>query len=248
MLHATMRPPNNRAERMKKQILCVEDEIAIRQMIRFALEREGYAVLEAENAFEAREIVANQIPDLMLIDWMLPDLSGPELIRRFRKDEVTREIPIIMLTARTEEEDVIYGLDIGADDYLSKPVSLKTLGARIKALFRRSEGFNSRQLLTAGRLQLNLDAHQLMVDNQAIHLGITEYRLLEFFMKHPGRVYSRSQLLDFIWGRNTYIEERTVDVHILRLRKALKQQEADQCIQTVRGAGYRFSEDTAHDP
>ncbi len=233
--------------KMKKQILCVEDEAAIRKMIRFTLEREGYSVLEAEHAFAAREIVANQTPDLMLIDWMLPDLSGPELIKRFRKDEVTRDIPIIMLTARTEEEDVVHGLDVGADDYLSKPVSLKTLTARIKALLRRSEGFTTRKVLLAGRLHLDLDAHQLTIDGHTIHLGITEYRMLEFFMKHPGRVYSRAQLLDFIWGQNTYIEERTVDVHILRLRKALKQQEADQCIQTVRGAGYRFSEEPVNE-
>lgn len=230
---------------MKKQILCVEDETAIQQMIRFSLEREGYAVTEAENAFEARAHVANQAPDLMLIDWMLPDLSGPELIRRFRKDELTRDIPMIMLTARSEEEDVIHGLEVGADDYLAKPVSLKTLSARIKALLRRSEGFDSRKVLSIGRLNLNLDAHQLTIDGQSIHLGITEYKLLEFFMKHPGRVYSRTQLLDFIWGQNTYIEERTVDVHILRLRKALKLQEADGCILTVRGAGYRFSEELA---
>lgn len=232
---------------MKKQILCVEDEAAIRQMIRFSLEREGYAVMEAENAYVARELVANQTPDLMLIDWMLPDISGPELIRRFRKDEVTRDIPIVMLTARSEEEDMIQGLEVGADDYLSKPVSLKTLTARIKALLRRSEGFSARKVLTVGPIHLDLDAHQLTINGQAIHLGITEYKLLEFFMKHPGRVYSRAQLLDFIWGQNTYIEERTVDVHILRLRKALKQQEADHCIHTVRGAGYRFAEDALNE-
>lgn len=228
---------------MKKQILCVEDEAAIRQMIRFSLEREGYTVMEAENAYVARELVANQTPDLMLIDWMLPDISGPELIRRFRKDEVTRDIPIVMLTARSEEEDMIHGLDVGADDYLAKPVSLKTLTARIKALLRRSEGFSVRKVLNVGPINLDLDAHQLTIKGQAIHLGITEYKLLEFFMKHPGRVYSRAQLLDFIWGQNTYIEERTVDVHILRLRKALKLQEADDCIHTVRGAGYRFAEE-----
>ncbi|MFM2319686.1 MAG: phosphate regulon transcriptional regulator PhoB [Pseudomonadota bacterium] len=228
---------------MKKQILCVEDEAAIRQMIRFSLEREGYAIMEAENAYVARELVANQTPDLMLIDWMLPDISGPELIRRFRKDEVTRDIPIVMLTARSEEEDMIHGLEVGADDYLSKPVSLKTLMARIKALLRRSEGFSARKILGSGPINLDLDAHQLTINEQAIHLGITEYKLLEFFMKHPGRVYSRAQLLDFIWGQNTYIEERTVDVHILRLRKALKQQKMDHCIHTVRGAGYRFTED-----
>lgn len=195
---------------MKKQILCVEDEAAIRQMIRFSLEREGYAVMEAENAYVARELVANQTPDLMLIDWMLPDISGPELIRRFRKDEVTRDIPIVMLTARSEEEDMIQGLEVGADDYLSKPVSLKTLTARIKALLRRSEGFSARKVLNVGPINLDLDAHQLTINSQPIHLGITEYKLLEFFMKHPGRVYSRAQLLDFIWGQNTYIEERTV--------------------------------------
>lgn len=228
---------------MKKHILYVEDEVAIRQMIRFALEREGYHVTEAETAFAAREAVANQLPDLMLIDWMLPDLSGPELVKRFRKDEVTQAIPILMLTARSEEEDVIQGLEGGADDYLTKPVSLKTLSARVKALLRRSEGHAERKALTLGKLHLDMDAHQLTVGGQAIHLGITEYKLLEFFMKHVGRVYSRSQLLDFIWGRNTYIEERTVDVHILRLRKALKAHEADQYIQTVRGAGYRFSEE-----
>lgn len=232
---------------MKKQILCVEDEAAIRQMIRFSLEREGYAVMEAENAYVARELVANQTPDLMLIDWMLPDISGPELIRRFRKDEVTRDIPIVMLTARAEEEDMIHGLDVGADDYLSKPVSLKTLTARIKALLRRSEGFTARKILNVGPINLDLDAHQLTINSQPIHLGITEYKLLEFFMKHPGRVYSRAQLLDFIWGQNTYIEERTVDVHILRLRKALKLQEADNCIHTVRGAGYRFAEEAFND-
>jgi two-component system phosphate regulon response regulator PhoB len=228
---------------MKKQILCVEDEAPIRQMIRFSLEREGYVVLEAENATTARELVANQVPDLMLIDWMLPDISGPELIRRFRKDEVTRDIPIVMLTARSEEEDMIHGLDVGADDYLAKPVSLKTLTARIKALLRRSDGFGSRKVLSVGTMVLDLDAHQLTINGEAIHLGITEYKLLEFFMKHPSRVYSRSQLLDFIWGQNTYIEERTVDVHILRLRKALKQQNAENCIHTVRGAGYRFAEE-----
>ncbi|HPY41248.1 MAG TPA: phosphate regulon transcriptional regulator PhoB [Thiolinea sp.] len=232
---------------MKKQILCVEDEAAIRQMIRFSLEREGYTVMEAENAYVARELVANQLPDLMLIDWMLPDISGPELIRRFRKDEVTRDIPIVMLTARSEEEDMIHGLEVGADDYLSKPVSLKTLTARIKALLRRSEGFSARKVLTAGPIILDLDAHQLSIHGQSIHLGITEYKLLEFFMKHPGRVYSRAQLLDFIWGQNTYIEERTVDVHILRLRKALKLQDVDNCIHTVRGAGYRFAEEALHD-
>lgn len=226
---------------MKKQILCVEDEAGIRNMIRFSLEREGYTVLEAIDAKQARAQVATAVPDLMLIDWMLPDLSGPELIKRFRRDELTRDVPIIMLTAKTEEEDMIYGLDAGADDYLAKPVSLKNLSARIKALLRRTEGFGDQRVLVAGRLQLNQDAHQLRIDNSPVHLGTTEYRLLEFFMQHQGKVYSRAQLLDFVWGQTTYIEERTVDVHVLRLRKTLKQYQADNVIQTIRGAGYMFS-------
>ena len=226
---------------MKKQILCVEDEAGIRNMIRFSLEREGYLVIEAADAKQARTQVAASVPDLMLIDWMLPDLSGPELIKRFRRDELTRDIPIIMLTAKSEEEDMIYGLDAGADDYLCKPVSLKNLSARIKALLRRTEGFGDQRLLIAGRLQLNQDAHQLRIDNIPVHLGTTEYRLLAFFMQHAGKVYSRAQLLDFVWGQTTYIEERTVDVHVLRLRKTLKQHQAENVIQTIRGAGYMFS-------
>ena len=226
---------------MKKRILCIEDEAAIRAMIRFSLEREGYAVQEAADARVARDLAADQLPDLMLVDWMLPDLSGPELIRRFRRDPLTRDIPIIMLTAKSEEDDMIHGLDAGADDYLIKPVSLKALSARIKALLRRSDGFDEQRVINTGRLQLNQDAHQLRIDGAPVHLGTTEYRLLEFFMQHPEKVYSRAQLLDFVWGQNTYIEERTVDVHVLRLRKTLKTYAADNVIQTIRGAGYLFS-------
>ncbi|SEB13878.1 two-component system, OmpR family, phosphate regulon response regulator PhoB [Thiothrix caldifontis] len=226
---------------MKKRILCIEDEAAIRSMIRFSLEREGYMVQEAADARAARDVAADQLPDLMLVDWMLPDLSGPELIRRFRSDPLTRDIPIIMLTAKSEEDDMIHGLDAGADDYLIKPVSLKALSARIKALLRRSDGFDEQRIINAGRLQLNQDAHQLRIDGASVHLGTTEYRLLEFFMQHPEKVYSRAQLLDFVWGQNTYIEERTVDVHVLRLRKTLKTFAADNVIQTIRGAGYLFS-------
>lgn len=226
---------------MKKHILCIEDEAAIRSMIRFSLEREGYVVVEAVDARAARAAAADALPDLMLVDWMLPDTSGPELIRLFRRDPLTRDIPIIMLTAKSEEDDMIQGLDAGADDYLSKPVSLKALSARIKAQLRRAEGFDTQRILNAGRLQLNQDAHQLRIDNTPVHLGTTEYRLLEFFMQHPEKVYSRSQLLDFVWGQNTYIEERTVDVHVLRLRKTLKAHAAEHVIQTIRGAGYLFS-------
>ncbi|MEN9423922.1 MAG: phosphate regulon transcriptional regulator PhoB [Pseudomonadota bacterium] len=232
---------------MKKRILCIEDEAAIRAMIRFSLEREGYTVQEAADARVARDLAADQLPDLMLVDWMLPDLSGPELIRRFRRDPLTRDIPIIMLTAKSEEDDMIHGLDAGADDYLIKPVSLKALSARIKALLRRSEGFDEQRVINAGRLQLNQDAHQLRIDGTPVHLGTTEYRLLEFFMQHPEKVYSRAQLLDFVWGQNTYIEERTVDVHVLRLRKTLKTHAADNVIQTIRGAGYLFSGESTGD-
>lgn len=229
---------------MKQKILCVEDEAAIRQMIRFSLERENYEVLEAEDAMQARERIADSLPALILLDWMLPDLSGPELIKRLRRDEITRDIPVIMLTAKAEEDDMIQGLDAGADDYLSKPVSLKTLSARIKALLRRSGGFNEENRVQQGHLTLDMNAHQLRIDNEAVHLGMTEYRLLEFFMKHPDKVYSRAQLLDYIWGQNTFIEERTVDVHILRLRKTLKKYDSDQFIKTIRGAGYLFTSDT----
>lgn len=225
---------------MKKQILCVEDEAGIRNMIRFSLEREGYHVIEAADASQARAKAAESVPDLMLIDWMLPDLSGPELIKRFRRDPLTSDIPIIMLTAKAEEEDLIHGLDAGADDYLVKPASLKTLNARIKALLRRSEGFGEQRMISVGRMQLNQDAHQLRIDNEPVHLGTTEYRLMEFFIQHPGKVYSRAQLLDFVWGQTTYIEERTVDVHILRLRKTLKNYGAEHVIQTIRGTGYLF--------
>lgn len=232
---------------MKKHILCIEDEMAIRTMIRFSLEREGYVVVEAADARTARDQAADCVPDLMLVDWMLPDLSGPELIRRFRRDPLTRDIPIIMLTAKSEEDDMIHGLDAGADDYLIKPVSLKALSARIKALLRRSEGFDEQRVINAGRLQLNQDAHQLRIDSTPVHLGTTEYRLLEFFMQHPEKVYSRAQLLDFVWGQNTYIEERTVDVHVLRLRKTLKTHAAENVIQTIRGAGYLFSAESTGD-
>lgn len=228
---------------MKKHILLIEDEAPIRQMIKFALEREGYEVSEAANAQTARILIAERVPDLMLVDWMLPDLDGPELIRRLRAEEITREVPAIMLTAKTEEENMIQGLDHGADDYLTKPVSMKVLSARIKALLRRSVGFNEETVLQMGRLALDQASYQLRIDQVPVVLGLTEFRLLEFFMQHPGRVYSRSQLLDFVWGQSKYLEERTVDVHILRLRKVLKPFQADNYIQTVRGAGYRFEQE-----
>jgi two-component system phosphate regulon response regulator PhoB len=227
---------------MATSVLIIEDEKAIREMIRFALQREGHDVLEAENARHATEVLADKRPDLMVVDWMLPDVSGIELIRRFRRDEVLRDVPVIMLTARGEESDKVKGLESGADDYMTKPVAIRELNARIKALLRRSRDFREEEVLDQGPLRLDLASHQLYIDNHPVHLGQTEYKLLQFFMTHPGRVYSRAQLLDFVWGRNVYVEERTVDVHILRLRKALKPSGFEGMIQTVRGAGYRFSE------
>lgn len=229
----------------KKQILLVEDEAAIRQMIRLALERDDYEIIEAADVAEARDIIASRVPDLLLVDWMLPDQPGPELIKRLRAEERTRTLPIIMLTARAEEKYMVTGLDAGADDYIYKPLSLKNLHARIKALLRRSATLNETPalLLTSGTLALDLQGLQAKINGDAIRLGITEYRLLEFLMQHAGRVYSRAQLLDAIWGQNSFIEERTVDVHILRLRKALKKHGAAQMIKTIRGAGYLFAEE-----
>lgn len=227
---------------MATSVLIIEDERAIREMIRFALEREGHDVLEAEDARNAAEVLASERPDLMVVDWMLPDVSGIELIRRFRRDDVLRDVPVIMLTARGEESDKVKGLESGADDYMTKPVAIRELNARIKALLRRSRDFREEEVLQQGPLRLDLASHQLYVENAPVHLGQTEYKLLQFFMTHAGRVYSRAQLLDFVWGRNVYVEERTVDVHILRLRKALKPSGLESMIQTVRGAGYRFVE------
>lgn len=229
----------------KKQILLVEDEVAIRQMIRLALERDGYEISEAGDVAEARAAIAQRVPDLLLVDWMLPDQPGPELIKRLRAEERTRAVPIIMLTARAEEQFMVKGLDAGADDYIYKPLSLKNLHARIKALLRRADTLNEAptKLLQAGSLQLDLQGLKLTINREPVHLGITEYRLLEFLMQHAGRVYSRAQLLDAIWGQNSFIEERTVDVHVLRLRKALKKHDAARVIKTIRGAGYLFAED-----
>lgn len=227
---------------MLTRIVIIEDEKAIREMIRFALQREGHEVIEAADAREATDRLAETRPDLMIVDWMLPDISGIELIRRFRRDEVLRDIPMIMLTARGEEADKVKGLESGADDYMTKPVAIRELNARIKALLRRSRDFREEEVLEQGSMRLDMASHQLFVEGKPVHLGQTEYKLLQFFLSHPGRVYSRAQLLDFVWGRNVYVEERTVDVHILRLRKALKPSGMDGVIQTVRGAGYRFTE------
>jgi len=224
-----------------RQILVVEDERPIREMVAFGLRRAGFEVVEAEDTREARARIADRRPDLVLVDWMLPDMSGLELTRALKKDKDMREVPIIMLTARAEEQDKVSGLEGGADDYVTKPFSPRELLARINAVLRRSHAASRDEVVSAGGLSLDSAGHRVMVGESTVPLGPTEYRLLSFFMLHPERVYSRGQLLDRVWGGNVYVEERTVDVHIRRLRKALESFDCDQFIQTVRGAGYRFS-------
>lgn len=225
---------------MTTRILIIEDDQAIREMIRFALERESFVVDEAADAAAAMHKVADARPDLMLVDWMLPNVSGVRLIRSLRRSELNRDIPMIMLTARGDEADMVTGLEAGADDYMVKPVAIQQLLARIRALLRRSRGYADDDMLQAGSIRINLATHEVMIAGDVVHFGQTEYRLLKFFMQHPERVYSRRQLLDFVWGETVYVEERTVDVHILRLRNLLKPHGADGVIHTVRGAGYRF--------
>ncbi|HEX6999960.1 MAG TPA: phosphate regulon transcriptional regulator PhoB [Gammaproteobacteria bacterium] len=225
---------------MAQKILVVEDERPIFEMLAFSLGRAGYEVEPAASGSEARAAIANARPDLVLMDWMLPDVSGLELTRQLKRDPETRAIPVIMLTARAAESDRVAGLEGGADDYVVKPFSPRELLARIRAALRRA-GESGEDVLTAGELVLDRAAHRVTVRDEEIALGPTEYRLLEFFMRHPERVFSRAQLLDRVWGGNVYVEERTVDVHIRRLRKALEPYEYDKLVATVRGAGYRFS-------
>lgn len=227
---------------MSSKILIVEDELSIRQMIAFVLRQHGYLPLEAEDAEQARRLIAENPPSLILMDWMLPGASGIELTRQLKQDGFTQQIPVIMLTARGEEDDKVRGLDCGAEDYVTKPFSPRELVARIRAILRRVAPHASDEVVELGRLRLDPLAHRVSVDEQDVHLGPTEYRLLHFFLTHIDRVYSRSRLLDEIWGANAFIEERTVDVHIRRLRQALEPHGLDSLIQTVRGAGYRFSQ------
>ncbi len=222
------------------KILIVEDEQPIREMITFALTREGFIVAEAENARQGLEMVVSEQPDLGVIDWMLPDMSGIELIAELRESELYNALPLIMLTARTEEDDKIHGLESGADDYMTKPVSVRELTARMRALLRRTDQIKD-EVLQVGDLVLDAAAHQLLIHGKPVKIGSTEFKLLKFFMSHPNRVYTRASLLDFVWGQNVYVEERTVDVHILRLRKILKPSNTDKMLQTVRGTGYRFA-------
>jgi two-component system phosphate regulon response regulator PhoB len=224
-----------------KKILLVEDEAAIREMTTMALERAGFGVVAAEDASSAERLLSDGLPDLILLDWMLPGGSGIELARRLRRDEYTREVPIIMLTARSEEEDRIRGFDSGADDYVTKPFSPRELIARIKAVIRRTSPEQGEGVLETKGLVLDSHSHRVSANGNVLEMGPTEFRLLQFFMAHPERVYSRTQLLDMVWSRGSFVEERTVDVHIRRLRKVLENDGFDSFIQTVRGAGYRFS-------
>ncbi len=226
---------------MQKRILIVDDEPAIRDMVAFALRKAEYEPMHAGDAREASAAIIEQVPDLILLDWMLPGMSGLEFARRLRKEGLTREVPIIMLTARGEENDRVNGLDAGVDDYVVKPFSARELLARIKAVMRRSRGDEEDGSVTLGGLRIDGAAHRVFAGDAPVQIGPTEYRLLHFFMTHPERVYTRTQLLDHVWGGNVYVEERTVDVHIRRLRKTLEPWRLDNLVQTVRGAGYRFS-------
>jgi len=226
---------------MRKRILIVEDEASIRDMVAFALRRADMEPAHAADARAAQHAIAENIPDLILLDWMLPGTSGLELARRLRREENTREIPIIMLTARGEEIDRVNGLEAGVDDYVVKPFSTRELLARIRAVLRRVQGDDGSGVVEIGRLRVDGPAHRVYANNEPVQIGPTEYRLLHFFATHPERVYSRAQLLDHVWGGSVYVEERTVDVHIRRLRQTLEPHGLDHMVQTVRGAGYRFS-------
>lgn len=226
------------------KILIVDDEAAIREMIAIALDLAGYTCLEAEDALQAHHLIVDERPALILLDWMLPGVSGIELARRLKREDSTREIPIIMLTARGEEDNKILGLDAGADDYMTKPFSTRELVSRIKAVLRRSNLLHQETAIEVQGLKLDPISHRVSAGDKPIEMGPTEFRLLAFFMGHPERAYTRTQMLDQVWGANVYVEDRTIDVHIRRLRKALEPHGFDRFIQTVRGTGYRFSTQT----
>ncbi|AOM41189.1 phosphate regulon transcriptional regulator PhoB [Xenorhabdus hominickii] len=226
---------------MTKRILVVEDEVPIREMVCFVLEQNGYQTVEAEDYETAIGRLSEPYPDLVLLDWMLPGGSGIQLIKQIKRDNNTKTIPVIMVTARVEEEDRVRGLDVGADDYITKPFSPKELIARIKAVLRRISPMEAGDVINMDGLILDPSSHRVSSQGQDLEMGPTEFKLLHFFMTHPERVYSREQLLNYVWGTNVYVEDRTIDVHILRLRKALEVGKHDKMVQTVRGTGYRFS-------
>ena len=226
---------------MARRILVVEDEAPIREMVCFVLEQNGYQPIEADDYDAAIARLVEPFPDLVLLDWMIPGGSGIQVIKHMKRDSQLREIPVMMLTARGEEEDRVKGLETGADDYLTKPFSPKELVARVKAILRRISPMAADDLIAMNGLTLDPASHRVTSNENPLEMGPTEFKLLHFFMTHPERVYSREQLLNYVWGENGYVEDRTVDVHIRRLRKALEADGHDKMIQTVRGTGYRFS-------
>lgn len=226
---------------MAEKILVVEDEPAIQELLAFNITQAGFQVLRAEDAECMWEQLRTQLPDLILLDWMLPNTSGVVLAKQLRADARTKDIPIILLTARGEERDKVLGLESGADDYITKPFSPRELMARIRAVLRRHAPQLADETIAAGGLELSPSSHRVTAQGKIVELGPTEFRLLHFFMSHPERVHSRTQLLDQVWGTQAFVEERTVDVHIRRLRAALEPGGLDEMIQTVRGSGYRFS-------
>lgn len=226
---------------MKNIVLVVEDEDAIRGMLILVLEQAGFETFAVASAVDAQKILDQSMVDLILLDWMLPGISGAEWARRLKKESVYKDLPIILLTARGEEEDKVKGLEFGADDYITKPFSPKELVARIRAVLRRSGKIQGQAQISLGDLVLDTEQHRLAIGDRQLDVSPTEFRLMHFFMTHPDKVYSRTQLLDQVWGRSVYIEERTVDVHIRRLRKILGEYGREELVQTVRGFGYRFS-------
>jgi len=228
------------------KVLIVDDEAPIRDMLRMALELADFTCIEADSAQKAHTAVVDSAPNLILLDWMLPGSSGIELLRRLKRDDATKSIPVIMLTAKVDEDNKIQGLEVGADDYVTKPFAPKELIARIKAVLRRSGALLTDSVIEVDGLKLDVGSHRVYITDQPLEMGPTEFRLLTFFMTHQDRVYTRGQLLDHVWGGNVYVEERTVDVHIRRLRKSLQSvapngRDYGQLVQTVRGTGYRFS-------
>ncbi|MEI7840010.1 MAG: phosphate regulon transcriptional regulator PhoB [Methylococcaceae bacterium] len=222
-------------------ILVVEDEDAIREMLIVVLEQAGFNVHAVSTAEEGQHFLNDTLPDLILLDWMLPNISGIEWARRLRKEPIYQELPIILLTARGEEEDKMRGFGCGIDDYMTKPFSPRELVARLRAVLRRSSKHQWLPQITAGDLTIDTEQHRLTIGDQVVEVSPTEFRLMQFFMTHPDKVFNRTQLLDQVWGRSVYIEERTVDVHIRRLRKILEIYNREDVVQTVRGFGYRFS-------
>lgn len=226
---------------MAASILVVEDEPAIQELVSFTCTNNGFAVRRADSAKAAQDAIRHELPDLVILDWMLPDRAGIELLRDLRTDERTRLLPIILLTAKSAEGDKVAGLDAGADDYVVKPFSPRELVSRLRAVFRRRAPEHSGEALAYGSLSIDPSRHEVRVGQQAVKMGLAEFKLLKFLVGHPERVFSRSQLLDSVWGDHVFIEERTVDVHMLRLRKALSPANAQHLVQTVRGLGYRLS-------